>query len=888
MVAQKRSYWLYVFVLAIFFISSGSYALSPTNAVNRKVAVIYLKHTAPFCFTQQDLAPACEPKFPPDVVATVQSPRHTASEYTTKFNASVRDYFYRVSFNQVNLSFYTISNPDSADGWFDAPHKLWHYNQEATSGASIHQDGVDLAYSIIGDALADYDILLVVHNIHFYPMGYAVVFTDGQPAQMQIMSISTGGKTFNLGLATAAEGTTNEELFMVIGHELGHVHSLRHVQMGDYDLMGNCIQFNHFGGWSKLWAGWEPGVTEMPCVQGPCEITTTLIPLEYKGNNILRIPYVENPFIGYFVECRSKVNHDENIPMEGVLITHIDTITDPGLPGTIIFPQHDGDFTNVALSPGEYFLDVPRELMIMYEAKEGSNGCRVKVVRDLVTLPDPSIRKGNAVETSASYIQHESRDIWIDSPQNGWDVYPAGYVIYTGGKWVPMDGGDPFWVGHENRIRFAVSNSGYGVAENIQVNVYVDQSVLVTTPGIACTRPRRIGGQILVGSVTIDRLEMGEYFFGYVPWTPQFNSLAKVTVEIPDYPDEITDANNIAYETIVSQNPFEDFQQSLSAGGLQGMVTNANIPVVESIAVQADENCPTPSSFLLKKFEIKPIAKKDWVVELLPEQAILDPGTQTDIRLISTPPDTAKPGDCREVGFTVYALMDDIHVPVDTVGFKHCVVELSQLTCSTPSEPLESGSSVPVNGLLTPAVSGARIALEFTSPTGETLLQNPEIEKDGAYKSEFLPESGGEWKVQAFWQGDDRSAPAESEPCYFTIANSDPQFIPNNNINCRSGPGTDYEVITFGGSKDVMDVEARSPDALWLFGRLKGLKCWISYELGKLNVDRWGLPVQQPPEKPAQTTVDCETFTTEARCLRHSDVCKWVPAAGAPGKCVDK
>lgn len=885
--AQKRYHKLFVFLLATLFLCSGSIAIPPTNAVNRKVAVIYLRHTPPYCYTQEGLAPACEPKFPPDIVAAVQSPRHTASEYTTRFNARVRDYFKKVSFEQVFLSFHTISNPDSADGWFEAPHKLWQYNKESTTDASIHQDGVDLAYSAIGDALSQYDILLVVHNIQFYPMGYAQVFSNGLPAQMQYVNVLTGAKTFNIGLATAAEGTTNEELFMVVGHELGHVHSLRHVQMGDYDLMGDCDQFTHFGGWSKLWAGWDPGVTEMPCVQGPCEITTTLTPLEYKGNNILRIPYVESPFVGYFVECRMQQNHDENIPKEGVLITHIDTITNPDTAATLILPQRDGNVDNAALSPGEYYLDVPRELMIKYEAKEAT-GCRVKVVRGLVTSPDPSIRKGNAVETSSSNVQHESRDIWIDSPQNGWDVYPNGLFVNTGGKWVPMGAGDPFWVGHENRIRFAVSNSGYGLAENIQVKVYVDQSVVVTTPGIACLPPRKIGGQTLVGSVTIPRLEMGEYYFGYVPWTPERNSITKVTVAIDDYPDELTDVNNIAYETYLPQYPFADLKDSLISSVMQEMITNNDITLTEGVTIQADENCPTPSSFILKKFEIKPVAKKDWVMELLPDQAVLDPGMQTEIRLLSTPPDNAKPGDCRQIGFTVYALMDDIHVPVDTIAFKHCVVEMSQLTCSTPSDPLETGSSVPVSGLLTPALSRARIALEFTSPAGETFLQNPLVAKDGTYLSEFLPEVGGEWKVQAFWQGNDRSAPAESDPCYFTISSPQPQFIPSGNINCRSGPGTDYEVLTFGGSADVMDVEARSPDALWLYGRLKGLMCWISYEMGTLNVDRWTLPVQQPPEKPAQATVDCESLTSEALCLRHSDVCKWQPAALVPGQCVNK
>jgi hypothetical protein len=82
-----------------------------------------------------------------------------------------------------------------------------------------------------------------------------------------------------------------------------------------------------------------------------------------------------------------------------------------------------------------------------------------------------------------------------------------------------------------------------------------------------------------------------------------------------------------------------------------------------------------------------------------------------------------------------------------------------------------------------------------------------------------------------------------------------------------------------------MEVEARSPDALWLYGRMKNFQCWVSYELGKLNVDRWSLPVRQPPEKQAPAKDACLVYTSEALCNRHTDECRW---AAAKGKCVSK
>ena len=69
-------------------------------------------------------------------------------------------------------------------------------------------------------------------------------------------------------------------------------------------------------------------------------------------------------------------------------------------------------------------------------------------------------------------------------------------------------------------------------------------------------------------------------------------------------------------------------------------------------------------------------------------------------------------------------------------------------------------------------------------------------------------------EVQSFWQGDDRTAPSQSGVCDFTVKNLTPQFVLNQNSNCRSGPGMDYDVVTAWNKGDILDVEARSPDRI--------------------------------------------------------------------------
>ena len=62
---------------------------------------------------------------------------------------------------------------------------------------------------------------------------------------------------------------------------------------------------------------------------------------------------------------------------------------------------------------------------------------------------------GISEESSGGYTVYTSPDIWIDSQENGWDVYPQGESFtYEAGISVPSGYGDPFWVNHENRIHF--------------------------------------------------------------------------------------------------------------------------------------------------------------------------------------------------------------------------------------------------------------------------------------------------------------------------------------------------------------------------------------------------------------------------------------------------
>jgi M6 family metalloprotease-like protein len=532
---------LRLLALAACILLGASYNPLPTpGATPKKIAVIFLKHAPPFCAS----AAACEPHYPPEVQEAVLPPRHTADDYADLLNAQVGGYFREVSFGKVKLAFEAVRNPESADGWFAAPHRLDEYNDPAL--ASLTQDGLDLAHSVLGGAIRDYDILLVIHNIHGLK-GFALMCTPYQPGEDVSCQVTAGGEPVVMGLTAVGELSEDERLLTVISHELGHLHGLEHTVMGPYDLMGSCEVFSHFGGWSKWMAGWVSNPAELPCGEGACALVTRLTPLEEPGeNHLARITLNEASFNTYLVECRTRTGYDENLPKEGVVMTKVETHPGQGTTAEIMFLPGGTDYSEAALSAGEAFVDATEGITVSHLSTDSEKGCLVRLERGAVSVPDPYIKKGVVAEAAGGGCKHTSRYIWVDSGENGWDIYPEKAPV-TRIAWqpVPWTDGDPILVGEEHRIRFIIRNTGYGTAEDVRVNVYVRQPA--GAAGGDCPAEGERGS--LAGSVIIERLEKGEIYFGSVPWTPESGAPALVSVAIADYPNELSHANNTACET---------------------------------------------------------------------------------------------------------------------------------------------------------------------------------------------------------------------------------------------------------------------------------------------------------------------------------------------------
>ena len=293
--------------------------------VEKKVAVIFMK-VSPDCSSEA----ACEPGFPAGLRANIHEPRYSAGTYGALISQTMTPFITQATYNHTHMTFTAIVNPNSSNGWFDAPHALERYNDPANNPDPeyIFDDALALAFSVVGDDIATYDSLLVVHNFQSqFGVTYGCGYTPpgGYVTCPMNAPTSLGYVNKLLNLVHIGEHENLDRMMAVLGHELGHVHNLFHVRMGPYDIVGDSPVLVHYGGWSKSRAGWVPEMTDL--VGNDAEITVALDPLEYPGHNVLRIPYLNygNNFAGFIVECRAKIGFDTKIPEEGVIVTYADT-----------------------------------------------------------------------------------------------------------------------------------------------------------------------------------------------------------------------------------------------------------------------------------------------------------------------------------------------------------------------------------------------------------------------------------------------------------------------------------------------------------------------------------------------------------------------------------
>jgi len=686
--------------LAILFLllmmSFQGCEFSPPVEETIKVAVVFFKHVLDPCPNPGD----CSTDWTPETLKVVsKTPRHKADEWIKIFSEPINDYFYKATYGQVGFDFDAIKNPDSADGFFDAPHAIYEYDN---GSGDMYQESVEKAYSVLGDGLAEYDRLLIVQS-QWKRCGVTVSVHKPTPYYPLFFPYTVDGKTFTMQFVGVCEDVTDQGFITILSHELGHVLGAPDqyqdgtgdfTGMGPWDLMGYDQFFNHFGAWTKLdrdWISWTDNTTRMPCVNDQCEITTVLDPLEMKGNNALLIPYMGeisgwfgldfDEFIGLMAECRMMINGDENIPEAGVLLSQSNPYLDQNWQIAISqVKTSTNNFLDAALEPGEVYIDTARNIRVTNLSEPGDSKCTVKAETGIPAGPDLLIRQGS-VELGENYNKYISPDIWIDNSLNGWHAFSDSqnpeWVSSKGGTgWIPDGIGDSLIINELNQIIFRIFNIGTAAAEDITVRVYVRQLSDYTLQSTACGAEEYPYPQavlpVFFDTLTINDLGVGESyvaFYDNIYWTPDSNAPVEIEVTIDSVPGESNIMNNTAYQTlhvfkypsgVSAQQPAEvgDFSVHLAYDCLIGM-----------------------------PFWILPLeAETPWEILVDPDRGFLLPGESAEIHVSARPGEDVQPGDCSLQSVGVFFQVNDVVTNVGEFPFIACLESgaATEVACRAP------------------------------------------------------------------------------------------------------------------------------------------------------------------------------------------------------------
>jgi len=746
-----------------------------------KVLVVMMKwNKQPACPTPAD----CEPNMGVKVQEAVHEPRHTAPEYITLLDAAINKYYQNASYGQMYFDFELLANPDSPNGWWDSPYTLAEINK---SEMSFKQVAINIAYTELGEDLNNYERVLFISNMQWRGGQTCCVNTPtpyyafpGHWWKDDLNSTVQTNTTIPMIVSEVAEGSTDQELITLTSHELGHEIGAPDqyfgsaVGMGPWDIMANDWDFNLFSTWTKLdrgWIDWTANTTRMPCLIGTCEITTVLDPQEKKGNNALLIPVnSDSEFMGIMAECRMRINGDEGIPEEGVLVTLSNPYLNTAFSPTVSEVITNESYRYSLLQPGEIYFNQVYDVRIINLSQPGDATCTVKAERSVQLTPDVYITQGSILEGEV-YDKYKSPDIWNDSSVNGDYVYPDYEEINTlpiinfdnNEVDVPSGYGDPISTTENNFVMFLIHNGGNVIAKDFRVNVYLRQPLTVSIQTENCGVPAGMMGvqsaiiPKLIGTTLVDELGPGQNFYGNRGYLTSSNAPLEIEVEIEPVDGELAVDNNIAYETYTH------------------FFGETNI--ADAMGVNVSDQCKVGLPYLAMEVPAADGSTcENWDLKIEPSSGFIEPGETVNFNISGIPRPEARAGETCNSHFSILMPLTGVYTPVESFGFEARVVDPASLTCSTPAESSAPGAPVSVTGQLDPG-KAEPVALAYTDPGGTRTLKNLQTLDNGQYQDEFIPALPGLWNVQAFWVGDSTHAPTESTVCRFNVEEEDADIL---------------------------------------------------------------------------------------------------------------
>jgi hypothetical protein len=734
------------------------------------------------------------------------------SDWVNVLQTQINPFVDQATFGATTFQF-TTPGGGPTDGWHDLGFDRASYDFDRIAARAIDSVDPNVDFAQVNR------ILIITNNQDFgaqgdQGFGYWYPVDEGVEATFMEGGVAVGKRQMtaliaNEWTADAGWGVPQDNGATAMGHELGHnldvkthyadIHWFPGITrdiITPWDIMGLSPGLNHYLGWAKAERTWVPAgsvTTVGPPMGGDINQTITLKPLESAtaGIQVIRIPIVAAPFYGYVVENRRRINGDEQIPSEGVLLTLVDENTSTILKTIVLDdPGSPGDSNLAPLETGDSYTDASHNITITYQSLMGNDAeVRIRYQLPPAMRPNPSITPWGAPPW-------ETPDIWIDSQRNGLDAYR-----YTDAAGNPAGNGDDAWVDHDNRLYVRITNSGPGPAANVRVEVYAN-----SPPGMG----DRGADWAYLGTIIFPAIASMASAQDFVIWKPTVGEHTCVKAVILNSPVELATTDNLAQENVTAFDT-----SSGSDYKSVGLKIRVNNPF---------EKEKTPVRFYLRDLP------RGWGAWIEPREMTLAPGgyayvsfrvfpsgLKSDCKKFEWDPklqEVYRPGYLAKPKLEARVPYADTFIPIGGVEVWTHLVKPTQLTCDTgqtraaqretsqpPGTPglrdkqprkanpmkledlrkivedgqlihpelppayARSGEAITVTGRLSPEIPGSVIAVEMTGETGKRFLEITKTEKDGTYRAVFKIPGSGLWQIKGYYDGDQQYGKSESNAC---------------------------------------------------------------------------------------------------------------------------
>jgi M6 family metalloprotease-like protein len=320
---------------------------------------------------------------------------------------AAREWFTEVSYGRVRLDVEPVWR------WYRMPHQIGAYDLADGISWEEHEEYIGDAVKA-ADSQVDfsrYDVVYVVapkgsgieRSPAFHAYSGSGIEADGNELR--------AGATFFEDTRSSAEYAAN-----VLIHETGHILGLPDLYdvpnptywslfrfAGSWDMMSWNSPGAHFLAWNKWKLGWLDS-SQLTCLDGPGELTTTITPLAREGG-LKAVVVPMGPSSAYVVEARRKIGEDSGLCDTGVLVYSVDSTVRSGYgPIRVRSAQRDTSSTLVERCGPLYnapFDKAQGEVATFEDASAGlsvrvlsseANGYRVQVTRSSLNTNAVQVR----------------------------------------------------------------------------------------------------------------------------------------------------------------------------------------------------------------------------------------------------------------------------------------------------------------------------------------------------------------------------------------------------------------------------------------------------------------------------------------------------------------